>query len=336
MNRMLVFVVTILAFLFVGTGRDDAAQNSKWFVAYPHETFVQRTTGMTGLFIDGENWYSLINLNDFEDIDMPFVGPSQFLFQENQRNTRISIFAEKLPKVKNPESCLDHYVPERNQINFCGNRVGIIELNMMTSIHYYPYYKGYCFDIHISAKKENRESDVCKIISSIRFVDGDFSDVVIKKLIYYRDKRIQLLIPDSFTTSYDDGSLKSIPSVVIRPQKGRSFEMRLSIFPSKDGSSVSEELIKRNAQQQMAHIAKGSVNELRLIEMVNDDVRIFYYVAEDKNYKPSVNEDFRFICQGFASVSGSVMYFTILHRESGQDILQQGLYMIANAKILGL
>jgi hypothetical protein len=254
----------------------------------------------------------------------------------NNKGIRLSAFAEKYPGVKDSRSCLNHYVPESYQKKLGSKTVGIMESDMITSIYYRPYYKGYCFDFHFSANNKEGIDKISKIIDSIQFVDGSFSKASIKKFIYYSDKRIQLLIPDNYVISYNSGTRGSIPSIVLRPKNGKSFKMNVSIFTSKTGSPIPKENIRRNAQLQMADIAKNSVNEPKLMEIAEKETTVYYYVAEDKNYKPSNKEEYPFLCQGYAAVDGSVLYFTILYREAGQEISNQGLDIIANARILNL
>ncbi len=115
-SRILVIIIAAIA---VGCAAKPPSAKipgpSGPFVTSAHETFVQKESGETGLHIDGENWYVLIDLKGFEDVKKEFVSPYQFLFQGNDEGVTLSAFAEKIEGIKDSASCLNSSFPESAQ-----------------------------------------------------------------------------------------------------------------------------------------------------------------------------------------------------------------------------
>lgn len=333
-SRLLTIILILL--IFGCAGQHASANVSGPFVTYSHETFIQKESGETGLFVDGEDWYSLINLKGFEDIDMQFTSPSQFLFQENDNGIRISAFAGKIPGVIDANSCLNRHVPKNAQKLLNNKTVGILGAEHFTSIYYYPFYKGYCFDFHFSTSKKVGIDEISKIIDTIKFVDGPFSKAVIKKFIYYGYKRIQLSIPDNWGLSFKSGNDGTLPSIVFSPKRGNEFKIFISLFTNKDGSPISVEDVKSRALESMTEISKESIDEPSLQEITNKKNTVYYYIAADKNYKPNKTGEYPLMCQGYTAVEGSILYFTILYHGKENTVVKQGLDVVTNARVLSL
>ena len=307
------------------------------FITYSHETFILEESGETGLHIDGENWFAVINLKGFMDYDEPFVSPYQFLFQHNDgESIRLSIFAEKTEGVTDSESAIDHFAPEGQREQIGGKTVTVSRSRLTTSIHYYPYYSGYCFDFHFSTDGEDGLQKAVEIIDSIRFVEGSFSKAVVRKHVYTYDKRIQLFIPDTWEICFRSAAARKPSSIVLRPKTGNVFEMYVSLVASPNDSAKAIGKAKENAQRQMAGIAEMAIEEPTLQELKREDVTIYYYIAADRTYAPSKENEYPLLCQGHAAVNGSILHFTILYHEKGKEYSEKGLDMISKARILDL
>ena len=103
MQRIL--MVTVIMLMLCPAGRaDQSVKVYGPFATYSHETFTKNDTGETGLYIDGENWYALINLKGFEDEDIVFSGPTEFFFKRKDKMIA-SAFAEEMKNVSHQPSC---------------------------------------------------------------------------------------------------------------------------------------------------------------------------------------------------------------------------------------
>ena len=305
------------------------------FATYSHETFVNNDTGETGLHIDGEDWYALINLDGFKDVDIKFSSPTQFLFQNNA-SIIISCFAEKTANVSNDKSCLNKIAPAKDQKEINGKKMALRDNGYNKSLYYAPYYKGYCFDFHFSLQAKDEEK-VFNIIDSIKFVDGKFSNARIKKYFYTYDKRIELIIPNDWKVVFDEKLTEKMPTIKFLPDKGNNFKMMVSPYGKVFGKPVSMDMVKQNAIEKFGQMAPGAVEKPVFQELKNNKVNMFYYCdLQDKDYKPDNPNEFPFLCQGFAEIEGSALHFTILYREKGSIDVNNGIYAIKNAKIFDL
>ena len=306
------------------------------FTTYSHETFAKNDTRETGLHIKGEEWYALIDLKDFKDVGGKFTSPSQFLFQENKEGIRLSVFAEQIHGVSDSDSCLNYYVPKKDQKKLGNKTVGIKGSSIITSIYYHSYYQGYCFTFHFSANDKNGINRVGEIIDSIRFIEGAFSNVTFNTFIYYRDKRVQLSIPDSYQVSYDSGTNSSMPIIKLYHGDESKFKITMTIYPCKNGLPFSKERVKKNVLGQLDEVSKAAVEYPKLLEISKPSTTTYYYFAEDKNYSPTAQNDYRFLCQGHALSNGSVLYFSIVYQEGEQKALEQGLEIVSGAQFTDL
>ena len=129
MKKRLVFILSLFAMiLHAATGlADEYGKVRGPFTVYSHETFVKDDTGETGLHIDGENWYALIDLSGFTDDKAVFTRPSQFLFDKSKEGIIVTIFAEKAAGVTDAKPCRTSgpYTPVQYEKDLGGKTVGI-------------------------------------------------------------------------------------------------------------------------------------------------------------------------------------------------------------------
>jgi hypothetical protein len=336
MKKIIVTVIIVSLFCAAGCTPRYAKINGP-FVSYSRETFTQNDTGKTGLFIDGEDWYVLINLDGFEDVNMKFAGSGEFLFK-SRNEILISAFAEDMKNTSAGDStCLNKVVPKEYQKEINGRRVGVRENSRSRkSINYCPYYKEQCFDFHFSYPAKD-EKKVFDIIDSIKFVDGKFSNARVKKYLYAHDKRIELIVPNDWVMSFDKAIVPKMTTIKFLPDKGNRFEMLITPYGNIFGEWVSILKAKQNAQDNLKQIVQGAANQPIFQEVQDGKFAIFYYCdLLDKDYKPNIPTEFPFLCRGHAALDGSAFYFSILYREKGGTDVQNGIEVIKNVKIFNL
>lgn len=158
------------------------------------------------LYIEGEDWTTLIDLNGFEyesGLEGPFTNvPSRFLIQKRDTDSmKISIFAEKIQYVTNSDSCMNYYLPtiqeardkselivstmgkdffvsdvKENDNHILSWEVSVNFPDMkgkIKNLDHYKYYEGYCFDFHISQTDyQGDDTAFYNIIDSIEFINS--------------------------------------------------------------------------------------------------------------------------------------------------------------------
>lgn len=340
----LAWIILTTFFLFGCAGSYAEPKISGPFVTYTHETFTTREAGETGLFIDGEDWYSLVDLKGFFDLNQVFVSPYQFLFYASDR-IRLSVFAEQLPGVVDSESCLNHHVSRGNQTSLGGKRVGIDENNVITSIWYRPYYKGYCFNFHFSTDRLLPVVDeIVKIIKSVRFVDGHFSNADVNKLIYYGNKRIKISIPDSWRISFHGRNKNSLSAIKLQPMEEGGFDVLMAFLrPNKDA-------VPEQAQMKLKNITIGDMSEAETYSEDSDakpEIQEFsgkrsagYYFISSVHHKNALPLEKRwasFLIMGNVTIDdGSLVRFKIFSTERYMDIGKRLLSIIDRIAIVSL
>lgn len=309
------------AFLFALFGSaTQTAMARDLFVTYPNQTFIKTDTGETGLFIEGQNWYALIDLSGFEDSDMPFVAPSQFLYQNYQNIVRVSAFAEPPRKGTDPEFFMSWFVPKEFWKKLNDKTISVDKRALMTSVHYCPTYKGYCFDFHFSTQDETQGmKKIEEVINSIKFIEGTFSNVKLKKLFYTADKRLQMLIPDHWKYRFQEATQDFPPTIYFNTAQEERYQMAVTIYPYKDDRPALMEKARSARQYGMSQVQKHVKDKPTLHEFENDRMHIFYFQVDDKNYNPEDKKDYRFITRGWAVMERSIVFFSIFYRESGLE-----------------
>lgn len=163
-------------------------------------------TDKTVLYIDGEDWKTLVSLEGFKyetGLEGPYTKvPSRFLIQKRDSDLmEISIFAEKIKKASDSEACMLYYLPtvkeardmseamfevmdttgSVSEVEKENNFILTYEVDLNLSeeqgvyktLNHYRYYDSYCFDFHISQTGfQGNMTKFYDIINSIEFVEG--------------------------------------------------------------------------------------------------------------------------------------------------------------------
>lgn len=306
-----------------------------------HRVFTKQGSGETVLYLSGEDWYGLINLEGFTDIDLGLDSIDQFLWRGGPRNVNIKIFAEETSSCKDSNSCLKRFheqMPYRRTTpvemkEIHGKKVMIHSSNGRKYVDYCPYYKGYSFNFRFSMKEGMDERAIAGILDSIAFIDSGSVKVQLAKIFNVYDKKIQIGVPDTWKPHYKM-ELFGIPAIVFTPQEGDGFNVYLSPYWGVKRSSVSEDEVVNLARKKMARWADRSSTELSLQVIREKNVTMAYFDATDSHYHQEDSGEYPFLKQGCVMLDGYVFSFTILYRESGRADAQTGIDAIAHAKIL--
>lgn len=306
-----------------------------------HRVFTKQGSGETVFYLNGEDWYGLINLEGFSDIDLGLDNIDQFLWRGSRQNVNIKIFAEKAGSSGDSDSCMKSLyerMPYRRSTpveykDISGKRMMIRSSNGRKYVDYCPYYRGYCFNFHFSMKEGADESAIGGILDSIAFVDSSSIKIQLAKMFNVYGKMLQIGVPDTWKPMYRL-ELLSVPAITFTPAEGSDFQMYLSGYWGIERSSVSADQVVAMARKRMAKWEDRSSTELSLREMRNGNIIMAYFDATDSYYHPQDPGEYPFLKQGCVMIEGYVFSFTILYGENGRDDAQAGIDAIAHAEIL--
>lgn len=306
------------------------------FTTYAPETFLKKDSGETGLHIAGENWYALINLSGFEDMEQRFTSPAQFLIMKGKDPIIVSAFAKQIEGITDNTSCHNSWEP-KSKAEFRGKTVSILDSATRKSVFFRPFHEGYCFNFHLSYDPASREQEkrVGEILDSIKFVDAKMPRATLHKMIYIADKRLKIGIPDHWTLSFITEEAR-LPTIALTSGRESDFKMALSPTAGFGSSPASLEKVKEISEEFMARAAEFAVSPPVLQEYRKDDAVIFYFDAVDKRHDPGNPKDYPFLRQGHALIKGAVLYFSIFSREAGMTDAAKGLELVSKASILHL
>ncbi len=305
-----------------------------------HKVFTRQGSGETVLYL-GEDWYGLIDLKGFSDIDLGLDSIDQFLWRGGPQNINIKIFAEKAGSCRDIHSCTKSFhermpyrriTPVENR-DISGKRVMIHSSKGRKYVDYCPYYRGYCFNFHFSMKEGMDERAIAGILDSISFIESSSIKLQLAKIFAVYDKMLQIDVPDAWKIFYRL-ELLSIPAITFTPAEGSDFQMYLSGYWGIERSSVSEDEVVNMARKKMAKWSDRSSTELSLQVMRKKNVTMAYFDVTDTHYHPEDAGDYPFLKQGCVMLEGYVFSFTIHYRESGRADAQAGIDAIARARIL--
>ncbi len=136
-------------------------------VVVEEPTVETKKTDKTVLYIEGEDWVTLVNLEGFEDSEEDFGKiPSRFLFKlRTAELVYITVFGEIVSSAKSSEECRTFYTGDVDpsikptELWEKGNRALSSYTTYLTftgetikdkHVNTFLYYKGYCFDFHMS------------------------------------------------------------------------------------------------------------------------------------------------------------------------------------------
>ncbi len=304
-------------------------------MVYERTTFVNKATGETGLYVEGEDWHALIDLAGFEDLETMLTAPSQFLIRQN-KDMIVSIFAEKAGQTADPEMCVK--APGKDMEKLNGKAVRIMTTSMRKSLHYWPFHNGYCFDFHFSMSPNKASLDkTAKILDSIRFINKRPENVRLRRMYYFYGKRVRMETPDTWQHSFKRANgPNDVPAIHFEPKIGNDFSINATIYAGTSNAAVRDEKARKAAERAMVQAAKRAVTGPVLKKIQNKNAIVYYFDATDKEYKPGEVGNFPYLRQGYASLDDSVVYFSIFFNESAKGAAKQGLEAIADSKIQAL
>lgn len=313
------------------------------FAHYSHETFAKEATGETGLYVAGEDWYTLIDLKGFESIDTRLESTDQFLYRENGGRIRVSVFAEKTDAAKDSSACMKRVyksLPYRRTAgveprDIGGKKALVQTVGRTKQVDYCTYYKGYCFDFRFVMDRKTNESAIAGILDSIAFVDDAAIGERMRKTFYINEKKIRLAVPDTWNHAFKAG-LQYTPSIVFTPSEGNGFRLYLSPYKGFETLKISPEDVRGMAMAKMSAWDERAAIAPALKEIRDLDAVIWYFDVKDRYYHEEDVGDYPFRRQGFALVENSVLQFTMLYRESGKEDVDKALDAIARAEVLSL
>lgn len=337
---------TLSAFLLFLIPFISGCAGQNWLLApsppvQTHKVFTKQGSGETILYLDGEDWYGLIDLQGFTDIDLGLESIDQFLWRGNRQNINISIFAEQTKSSSDSDACLKSLherMPYRRTTPVETKDLGGRKIMAYTSkgrkyIEYCPYYKGYCFNFHFSMKEKMPESAIAGVLDSIVFVDSSAIKVQLAKIFRVYDRSIQVPVPDAWKPEYKF-DLLHIPAITFKPAEGSGFHVYLAPYWGVERWSVTEDQVVGMARKKMAKWVDRSPSVLLVEESHEKDYTIAYFDAEDKSCHPEDPTEFPFVRQGCVLLDGYVFSFTIMYREESRGEAKTATDAITHAKIL--
>jgi hypothetical protein len=350
----------LLIFLFlsfpVGCAHNtEEIKKEQSFTIHPFETFFRESTGETGLFIEGEDWYSLFDLSGFQETDENFTSPNQFIRKENEDGLLVSVFAEKIPGAGDQDACMKCYlsrleqqkkkvmgkVPTTEYVQESGRKTLILDPGTsettVRDIFYHPYYKGYCFAFHLTVPATDAGmTKGIELIDSIKFIEGKPSDVMISRYFNIWSRRLLLTCPGEWRCSLQKIAVNAfkISSIIFEPETGNDFRIHLSPVEGFRTKKVKPEEVKESAMKSMSNWEGRSTVKPELQEIRHEAVTAYYFDVADKNAK---KDEYPFIRQGYAFLDGGAeLYFIIYYKDQNSMITNQGLNMLSDARIIDL
>jgi len=330
------------------------------FTIYPRDTFIKNSTGETGLAIEGEDWYSLIDLTGFEDMDVKFTSPDEFLMESDKDGYIASVFASKIPGVVDSETCLKCFLGRLAQMQkTLGSKfevkMGVREIDgkkivvqdtsyfhrgkTSRSINYYPYKNGYCFDYHLTVPTtEEGLARGIDIVKSIKFEEGICQDSKTRRYFYIWLKRLRLSYPSDWKCSLQKASMfpRKLSTIIFQPPSGYDFALMVSPVNGFRMSKVTDEDVKKDALEAAEKWNNRVSVKPDIREQTTETTKIYYYDAEDQYYNQEDPHDFPYVRQGFAYIHGAELYFTLFYRDKSSSIPVDGLSVIGDARLIDL
>jgi hypothetical protein len=280
----------------------------------------------------------VVDLRGFEDEQMRFSRPSQFLFQRNGA-TVVTIFGDEgSHPVADGEPSTRFHFPKEGMKEIGGIPVGVLGNE---SLWYHVYYRGFCFQFHFTTTSDpSGEALVEKVLKSIRFVDGKVNNAKAKRMIYIGNRRMQMTIPESwnYSVNNDGTSGKGIPTMAFQMTDNNTAKMLLSpvkgFNPADSDATV--ENIKAFVSKNMSEISAESVNVPVMKKTTGGKATVYYFDAEDKGYSPNKKEDYPWLRQGALLENGAAIYFTIFYHSQTEELADKALDALSNVSMLRL
>jgi hypothetical protein len=356
--------------LHFGQGSSIAAgSKAPALITYPNQVVRTDKPGQIGLWIEGEDWQLRVDMPGFVHVEWPFTSPSQFLFMTNPGSeTTASIFAERIAGADSEESCRRHYAATSGQVREGAARslgeggtagpVSEVEMNgklllvfefgsdrlplrdyRRKSLHWFPYYRGFCFDFHFDASSPSAEKEVLRILNSVAYLAQKPTNTDVERLFYLYHFRIRLNVPIDWSYSFrppPDGPLGGIE--LRQPEKGEAFSFLIS--PLGTANSTKDQTGAMTVAARQAKLGRGdAVSHTRSKCSVETCVK--YYDVTIRGDEPQYSKDFatygiRYHRHGFVRLGDSIVGVSLLYSDGGTAAAEHLTENITQAKVLDL
>lgn len=284
---------------------------------YPNQVFSTGKPGQLGLYIESEDWHVLVDMPGFEHQEVLFTAPSQFFFMRNKASeTTASVFAERIDDADNSESCRRKYAPttqeardrmanllrdkgtvsEVSEIEAHGNTLQMFEFTIpefgpqkeiyrRKAIHWFSYYRGFCFHVHFDVSNAAAEQEVLKIVGSLAYVPQKPRKVDVDRLFYFDRLRIRLSIPIDWQYAYRRPPPGPLGGIELLPAWNQDFSfLVIPIGRIQPTASTPKDVAKRSRARLASIGAEVSV----LNEACNGDTCLYSFDHSDPQCdKPS-------------------------------------------------
>lgn len=342
MRYTLLFLSLTILFIISGCASQSGHIDGP-FAVYSHKTFVVEETGETGLFIDGEDWYALMDLHGFANADSGIESQNQFLVRKDLRKVTASISAQKTDPAEGEADCRKNvyrelpyrHTAELDIRNIGNKRVMAHTVLREKQIDYCPSYKGYCFDFRFSMDEKMNDDAVQGIIDSIVFIDDAAIKGKLPKVFLIYNKKLQLPLPDNWTYAFKSGAA-SVPSIVFSPSEGNNFQVYLSPFSGFDGSESSWKKAKASLERKLAKWEDRAVEKPSLKMPDSSDVTITYFEFADRENHQEDPSEFLYQRHGYAIIGDCILNFSILFKEEGRADADKVFDSLSKAQVIGM
>jgi hypothetical protein len=314
------------------------------FGNYTHETFLREGTGETGLYLEGETWCTLVDLNGFRDVNKPLESSNQFLARKNSKDILVTVSAEKIDTATNEETCRKSIY--RNQfhrtdvyVRTIGNRKVLLNTyEGRKQVDYCPFYKGYCFDFQFTMDAKTSEKALQGILQSIVFADDLSLRGKVQKIFYIYDSKLQFGMPDTWKYRFNSG-LMTKPAIVFQPVTGDAFTLYLSPYEGFDrGSAVSRDKLKALFGENMSDWQERNADDPPVVELIDEQEGLYiaYFDIKDQYYHADDSGEYPYERHGYAVKGKAAFLFRIFFREEGRADVEKAISALAHMKILDI
>jgi hypothetical protein len=333
-------------------------------IVYPNQVFSTGKPGQLGLYIEGEDWHVLADMPGFEHQELPFTGPSQFLFMRNDTSgTTATVFAERIDGANSEESCRRHYargVQEGRDrtASFVGDKgkvgeVAEIEAHGKTllmydwsisefgpkkvkfwrrTMYWYPYYRGFCFDFHFSVASAAVQDDVLKVFDSVTYVAHKPIEEI-DRLFYFDRFRIRLSIPIDWQYASRPPPPGPRGGIELLPAYGQDFSFL--VIPH-GGIRPSGPQPKDMAEESRIRLASRGVPVSGVSEVCTGDTCLYSFEYTDSRCDRPDPRCFPYWRQIYAKIGDEFLGLSSGYRNTGKGAADRIAAAFSHAKVLDL
>lgn len=345
-----------------GTGESSSfAAASTPLTTYPNQVFATSKPGQLGLYIEGQDWYLLVDMPGFENVEEKFSAPSQFLFmRSNASGATASVFAERISEANNAESCRRHYassvqqardetakvlgekgtVGEVTEMDVQGKLLRVFEFRAQgfgprKSIFWYPYYDGFCFGFHFNVSDAAAEKDVLKVFDSVKYVQHMPSGVDIDRLFYFSHLRIRLSVPIDWKYAYRSPPPGPVGGIELQSTKGQTFSFLVIPFGKTRSAAHSDQPEGVAEEGRRSFAARGdTVSPLR--SLCNSGTCVYYFDRTPPPGNKSYSQNIQYHRQAWAKIGDWVLGLSLLYRDDSKDAAERITAALSRAKVMDM